>query len=88
MSSGAYIDTGVLDQTERIIDLDLLKTKKFTLEDLEEQEERHLSELYRITQNMDEKELCICVAAALEKYPEMVFRTTYYYATEKGEKRH
>ena len=87
MSSDAYIDREILEQTDRIIDLDLLKTKSFSLKDLEEQEERHLSELYRVANNMDEKELCICVATALEKFPEMVFRTAFYFATlRKGEK--
>ena len=36
--------------------------------------ERHLSELYRIVSNYDDKELAICVTAALEKEPLLVYQ--------------
>ena len=38
------------------------------------EEERHMSELYRIMQNYDSKELAVCIAAALDKEPMIVYQ--------------
>ena len=38
------------------------------------EEERHMSELYRIMQNYDSKELAVCIAAALDKEPRIVYQ--------------
>lgn len=38
------------------------------------EEERHLSEMYRIVSNYDVKELAVCVTAALEKEPLLVYQ--------------
>lgn len=38
------------------------------------EEERHLSEMYRIVSNYDVKELAVCVAAALNKDPLLVYQ--------------
>lgn len=38
------------------------------------EEERHLSEMYRIVSNYDIKELAVCVTAALNKEPLIVYQ--------------
>lgn len=69
---------------ERTFDADI------SFDDTKE-EERHLSEMYRIIQNYDDRELAVCVAAALEKNPIVVYQVLYEDRNEllrRGKRKH
>ena len=70
-----FINQEVVDRTNWIVDDDvLLHDDTFKVDDRNLEEVRHLSELYRVVNNMDKKELAICVGVAAEKYPFMVMQ--------------
>ena len=53
-----FVNRELLDRIEWIVDDDiLLHDDTFKIHDKNEQEARHLSELYRVADNMDKKEL-------------------------------
>ena len=66
-----YINRDLIDKIrqarERTFDAD--KTYDTSKED-----ERHLSEMYRIMQNYDDREQAVCVAAVLDNNPMIVYQ--------------
>ena len=75
-----YVNQDLIDRVDWIVDDDvLLHDDTFKVHEKNEQEARHLSELYRITENMTKKELAVVAGVACEKYPFMVMQVIAEY---------
>ena len=75
-----FVNRELLDRIEWIVDDDiLLHDDTFKIHDKNEQEARHLSELYRVADNMDKKELAVVAAVACDKHPFMVMQIVAEY---------
>jgi len=84
---GGFIENEVIDRVNWIVDDDvLLHDSTFDMNRLEEAEERHLSELYRLVLNMDKKEMAITLSAILEKQPFLAYQVLAWYGVRKGER--
>ena len=83
-----FINYDLIDRVDWIVDEDvLLHDDTFKIHDKDEQEARHLSELYRIADNMTKKELAVMAGVAAEKYPFMVMQVIAEYLIRHRENR-
>ena len=79
MSDG-YINKELLDRVDWIVDDDvLLHDDTFKIHEKNESEARHLSELYRLSENMTKKELAVIAGVACEKHPFMIMQIVAEY---------
>ena len=83
-----FINTDLIERVDWIVDEDiLLHDDTFKIHEKNKQEARHLSELYRVTENMTKKELAVVAGVACEKYPFMVMQiVAEYVMRHKGDK--
>lgn len=69
-----FVNTDLINKIRRIREKTFDETD-INYDETNREEERHLSELYRVACNYDERELAICVVAALEKNADIVYKT-------------
>lgn len=67
-NSDAYINEDVVNAVDHIVDDEFLDDS-YTIGTVDEQEERHISELWRISDNMDKTELAAICGRTIRKYP-------------------
>jgi len=79
----AAINQEMVRELKEMRELNLLNHRVNVDPELEEN--KHLSKMAEMAYRMDEKDLCVCLGVALERYPLMVYQTLYYYATRKKE---
>jgi len=66
----AFINREVIDKVDYIEEDCLLHDDSWKVKDTEEeQEQRHISELWRIADNMDKRELLTICSMSVRKYP-------------------
>jgi hypothetical protein len=89
IDTDAFINEDLIERVDVIVDESCLDDS-YKIGSVDEQEERHISELWRISENMDKTELATLVARAVRKYPLMVLHVLGEYIIEilkEGEKR-
>lgn len=74
-----FINQEICDRSEWITEDTILHDDTFKIHDKEEEEAKHLSELWRMTRAMDKRELAVCTMRAMEKYPFMVMQVVAEY---------
>ena len=74
-----FVNQKMLDRSEWVMKDTILHDDTFKIHEKNEQEARHLSELYRVTENMTKKELAVVAGVACEKYPFMVMQIVAEY---------
>lgn len=90
IDSEAYVNDKLIETVDTIIDESVLDDSYTIGSNVEEQELRHISELWRISDNMDKHELATICARAVRKYPLMVLHVIGEYIIEvlkEGDKR-
>lgn len=66
----AFVNKEIIDRIDYIEEDSLLHDDSWKLgHDAEEQEVRHISELYRVADNMDKRELLTICSLAVRKHP-------------------
>lgn len=70
IDTDAFVNEGLIERVNKIVDESCLD-ETYKIDAIEEQEERHISELWRITGNMDKRELATVCARAVREYPLM-----------------
>ena len=83
--SDAYINKDVVNAVERIVDDEFLDDS-YIIGDVDEQEERHISELWRISDNMDKTELATICGRTIRKYPMIYLHVLAEYIKELAKK--
>lgn len=89
IDTDAFVNEGLIERVDKIVDESCLD-KSYKIDAIEEQEERHISELWRITGNMDKRELATVCARAVREYPLMYLHVLGEFIIEvltEGEKR-
>ena len=90
IESEAFKNEELVERVDAIVDESLLD-ESYKIGNVDEQEERHISELWRISGNMDKHELATICARAVRQYPLMYLHVLGEYIIEvlkEGERRH
>lgn len=85
MTNEPFINYELIDRVRRVREDRLLHDDSYQFDE-DAQENRDLSELYRVACNFDKSEMAVCIAAALETEPLLVFQVVAEYVTEKMKK--
>lgn len=89
IDSDAFINNELVERVDAIVDESLLD-ESYKIGSVDEQEERHISELWRISGNMDKHELATVCARAVRQFPLMYLHVLGEYIIEvlkEGERR-
>ena len=85
-----FINRELLAKVERVRNNELLHDDSWKTweKDVNAQEERHLSELYRVLENYTQTDLAVATIVAMENFPMMVLQIVAEYIINKeGEQR-
>ena len=74
-----FVNEELMSSIDWVCEDSILHDDTFKIDDRKTEEAMHLSELYRITCNMDKKELAVVAATAMEKYPYMILQIVAEY---------
>ena len=89
VDTDAFVNEGLIERVDKIVDESCLD-ETYKIDTVEEQEARHISELWRISENMDKRELATVCARAVREYPLMYLNVLGEFIIEvlkEGEKR-
>ena len=80
-----FIDRKLIDRVDWIMDDSILHDDTFKKweHDIDQQEEMHLSELYRVLENFTKTDLAVATIVAMENYPFMVLQIVAEYLVNK-----
>jgi len=86
MTNEPFVNHELIDRVRRVREDQLLHDDSYQFDD-EAQENRDLSELYRVVGNFDKSEMAVCITAILENEPLLIFQVVADYVTDLQKRR-